>query len=508
MKTRRIAILGGGTAGWLAANHLGCELCADPEVEITVIESADVPIIGVGEGTVPAIKTSLRKFGIGEADLIVGCDTTFKHGIKFQGWLDAARHGAGHFYYHPFASPFPQGLDITPAWLERPDARPFSDVSASTRVAEAGRSPKAISSPPYAGEVEYAYHVNAHKFAALLAGNAKQRFRVQHRIATVVDAERDERGDITALTTAAGERLPFDFYVDCSGFASLLTQRVLKVPFVDKSHQILTDTALVQQLPTDPADEIPPYTLAQAHEAGWIWDIPVMHRRGTGFVYASGTMSETRALELYARYLGVSADALSPRKIAMQIGYRPQAWFRNCVALGLAQGFVEPLEATSILVTDVAANLLSRNFPRQRDDAGVLRRAYNDAVTTTWERVIDFVQLHYHLSDRSDSAFWLENRRGAHLSDVLRERLATWAIRHPLKSDFTSRFDLFDVDNHLYVLYGMRFATRPLPISDFERRESLAQFEQVRRDSERAARELPSHRDWLAGLKAACAANA
>lgn len=503
MKTRRIAILGGGTAGWLAANHLGYELCADPEVEITVIESADVPIIGVGEGTVPAIKTSLRKFGISEADLIVACDTTFKNGIKFQGWLDAARHGEGHFYYHPFASPFPEGLDITPAWLEAPLQRPFSDVAMSTRVAEALRSPKRISSPPYAGEVEYAYHVNAHKFAALLAQNAQKRFRVRHHVATVVDAVRAEDGSIAALRMASGEVLPFDFYVDCSGFASLLTQRVLKVPFVDKSHQILTDTALVQQVPTDPDDEIPPYTLALAHEAGWIWDIPVTHRRGTGFVYASAHMSEAQAIERYARYLGASPDTLSPRKIAMKIGYRQQFWFQNCVALGLAQGFVEPLEATSILVTDFSANLLSRNFPRRRDDAHALRRGYNEAVAYTWERVIDFVQMHYHLSDRSDSDFWQENRRSAHLSDVLRERLAKWAIRHPLKSDFASRFDLFDVDNHLYVLYGMHFATRPLPISDFERQESLAQFEQVRRASEQAIESLPGHRDWLAGLRAA-----
>jgi len=502
MKTRRIAIIGGGTAGWLAANHLGYELCADTEVVITVIESADVPIIGVGEGTVPALKTSLRKFGISEADLLVACDTTFKNGIKFQGWLDAARHGKDHFYYHPFASPFPDGLDITPTWLEQP-LRNFADVSISARVAEAQRSPKQISSPSYAGDVEYAYHVNAHKFATLLAENARKRFRVQYLVATVVDAERGEDGAITALRMASGEVVPFDFYVDCSGFSSLLAHQVLKVPFVDKSHQLLADTALVQQVPTDPADEIPPYTLALAHEAGWIWDIPVTHRRGTGFVYASAHMSESRALECYARYLGVSPDTLSPRKIPMKIGYRQQFWFQNCVSLGLAQGFVEPLEATSILVTDFSANLLSRNFPRLGEDAQALRRGYNEAVTTTWERVIDFVQLHYHLSDRSDSSFWLENRRGDHLSEVLRERLARWAVRHPQKNDFTSRFDLFDVDNHLYVLYGMRFATRPMAISDFERRESLEQFEHVARAAEQAIRSLPSHRDWLTGLRAA-----
>ncbi|MDR7333911.1 tryptophan 7-halogenase [Roseateles asaccharophilus] len=502
MKTRRIAILGGGTAGWLAANHLGYELHADPDVQITVIESADVPIIGVGEGTVPAIKTSLRKFGISEADLIVACDTTFKNGIKFQGWRDPARHGERHFYYHPFASPFPAGLDITPSWLEAPDARPFSDVSISTRVAEAGRCPKRIESAPYVGDVDYAYHVNAHKFAALLSANAQRRFGVRHHIATIVDAERDESGAITALKAKDGERLPFDFYVDCSGFASLLVHRHLKVPFVDKSHQILTDTALVQQVPLAGA-EIPPYTLAQAHEAGWIWDIPVTQRRGTGFVYASAFMSEAQAVQGFARYLGVPPDSLSPRKIAMKIGYRQQAWVHNCAALGLAQGFVEPLEATSILVTDFAANLLSRNFPRQAGDAHALRGGYNEAVAYTWERIIDFVQLHYHLSDRTDSDFWRENRRADHLSDLLRERLARWAVRHPLKSDFASRFDLFDVDNHLYVLYGMGFATRPLPISADERRESLAQFGQVAQQAQAAIHGLPGHREWLDGLRAA-----
>lgn len=505
MKTRRIAILGGGSAGWLAANHLGVELSADPEVEIVVIESADLPIIGVGEGTVPAIKTSLRKFGIGEAELLLACDTTFKLGIKFQGWRDAARVGAGHAYYHPFVSPFPEGLDITPCWLEQRERLPFSDVSIAARVAEAGRCPKRIESAPYVGDVDYAYHVNAHKFAALLAANAQQRFRVRHHVATVVDAERGEDGAITALRCADGQRLAFDFYVDCSGFTALLAQRVLKLPFVDKSHQILTDTALVQQLPLAPDAEIPPFTLARAHEAGWIWDIPVTQRRGTGFVYASAHMREARAIEGFARYLGVSPDALSPRKIAMRIGYRAQAWAHNCALLGLAQGFVEPLEATSILVTDFAAGLLARNFPRWRDDAPALRPGYNAALAYTWERIIDFVQLHYHLSDRTDSDFWRENRRADHLSDLLRERLARWALRHPLKSDFASRFDLFDVDNHLYVLYGLGLATRPLPISDFERRESLVQFERVRRAAEAAIAGLPGHREWLSGLREASA---
>lgn len=503
MKIKRIAIVGGGTAGWLAANHLGFELRLDPEVAITLIESEDVPIIGVGEGTVPLIKRSLQKFGISEADLIAECDATFKNGIKFSNWLDAGKHGADHFYYHPFGSPYPSGYDVTPYWLEQQDAFPFSDVTPSVTVAEAMRSPKRISSAPYQGEVEYAYHVNAAKFAKLLARNAMESFGVQHRLATIVDAQRTPEGAIAGLVSKTGEVLEFDFYVDCSGFASLLLGQTLEVPFVDKSRQILSDSALVQQVPFGEDAEIAPYTHALAHTAGWIWDIPVTHRRGTGFVYSSAHMSDDAAVQAFAKYLGRSDADFSPRKIAMKIGYRKNFWSHNCVALGLAQGFVEPLEATSILLTDFAADTFARNFPRMSEDIAVLARHCNEVVEYTWERIIDFVQMHYLLSDRRDSDFWRDNAHNPHVSDVLQDRLARWKIAHPKKSDFFSRFDLFDVDNYLYVLYGMRYGTRGSRMSSYEQDEYRKQFAQVRAASSELVRQLPSHRDWLAGLKQA-----
>ncbi|MDT8999916.1 tryptophan halogenase family protein [Paucibacter sp. APW11] len=506
MKILKIAIIGGGTAGWLAANHLGREMHADPAVQITVIESDEVPIIGVGEGTVPAIKGSLRKFGISEAELLLHCETTFKAGIKFQNWLDEAVHGPDHFYYHPFASAYPGGLDASPFCLQNSAHFPFSDVSVAARVAEAMRSPKQIASGPYEGEVDYAYHVNAHQFAGLLARNAQQRFGVTHRVATITGAERDAEGNIACLVLKSGEREAYDFYIDCSGFASLLTHRTLKVPFVDKSNQILTDTALVQQVPTAHEAEIPPYTLATAHRAGWIWDIPVTERRGTGFVYASQYMQEDEAVAAFARYLGRPLEGFAPRKIAMKIGYRQQAWTHNCVALGLAQGFVEPLEATSILLTDFAAGLLARNFPRWRGDAERLRPHVNQVLGYAWERIIDFVQMHYHVSDRNDSAFWRDNRFGTHVSELLRERLDKWRIYHPQQTDFSSRFDLFGVENYLYVLYGMRFATRGFPISEFERSDSHQQLERIRAQTARLVAQLPSHRDWLNGLREAARA--
>lgn len=505
MKIKRIAIVGGGSAGWLAANHLGAELHLDPDIEITVIESEDVPIIGVGEGTVPLIRESLEKFGIAEAELIADCDTTFKHGIKFVNWLNPAKHGAGHHYYHPFSTAFPDGYDLTPYMLANRDQLAFSDVGTGIAACEAMRCPKKVSSPPYKGELGYAYHVNAHKFAQLLAKNARERFGVRHQMATVVGATQHGDGAIAALVFKSGETATFDFYVDCSGFASILSGGVLKVPFLDKSHQLLTDTALVQQVPTGEQDPIPPYTKAVAHQAGWIWDIPVINRRGTGFVYSSAHMSDESAVDSFADFLGVARGSFAPRKIGMKIGFRTQFWVKNCASLGLAHGFVEPLEATSIFVTDISAKLLATSFPRFTSDIEVLRKHCNEAVHYWWERTIDFIQLHYHLSDRDDSAFWRDNASASAvpLSDTLTERLALWRLAPPKRTDFFSNFDLFDATSYSYILYGMKFDTRQPWLSDGLRDESRAQLALIAAQGAQLAAELPGHREWLTKLNAA-----
>ena len=503
MKINHIAIIGGGTAGWLAANHLGAELRLDPSVRITVIESPDIPTIGVGEGTVPAIKKSLRKFGISEAELIVSCDATFKLGIKFENWLDASVHGHGHYYYHPFTPPYPGGFDVTPYFLENRDTLQFSELTEAMAVAQALRSPKRISSEPYQGEVEYAYHVNAQKFAVLLAKNAKEKYGVRHRSATVFGAERSADGAIESLILEGGERLPFDFYIDCSGFSGSLVGKVLDTPFVDKSHQILTDRALVQQVITGEGDEVPPYTQATAHSAGWMWDIPVFNRRGTGFVYASAHMTDDQAATQFQARLGIPNSQFSPRKIPMAIGYRKDFWVHNCIALGLSQGFVEPLEATSILLTDFSADLFSQNFPRYKAEMPRLRDHCNRIVECAWERTIDFVQMHYLLSDRSDSDFWNANRASPHVSDHLSSLLERWRVLPPKNSDLLYRFELFDISNYLHVLYGMRFDTRSLPISGFVRSQSQAAVEQVAKKATFLSTHLPGHRKWLVGLREA-----
>lgn len=502
---RRIAIVGAGTAGWLAANHLGFELRNDKEIEITVIESADVPSIGVGEGTVPYIKKSLEKFGISELDLLVKCDATFKQGIKFVDWLNPELHGLGNYYYHPFSAPYPGGFDVTPYWLTGHHHFDFHSLTEQAVLCNAGYSPKRISSPPYQGEVEYAYHFDAAKFALLLAGNAVEKYNVKRLVKTIVGAVLDDDGYIDHLSDVSGESLRFDFYIDCSGFSALLIDSVLQVPFVGVSSQLLTDSALALQVPMTEQDAIPPYTIATAHKNGWIWDIALQQRRGTGFVYSSAHLSDEEAMVEFSKYLNVDLDKIEPRKIPMKVGYRNKFWEKNCVAIGLSQGFVEPLEATSILVTDYSAEYLARSFPRSREEMPLLELRFNRVVGYIWERTIDFIKLHYCLSDRADSAFWQDNRDLSSISDTLAERLELWRSNHPKKSDFFSRFDLFDAENYLYILYGMKFSTRVPSLSAFEVEASANQLRLLEQRTKNLQKDLIGHREWLEKLKAAVA---
>lgn len=505
MKTKKIAIIGGGTAGWVAANHLGVELSRDPDIEITLIESKDIPVIGVGEGTVPRIKNTLKKFGISELELIASCDMTFKQGVKFANWMDPATHGVNNAYYHPFSPPYPQGFDLTNYWLNNREKLAFSSLSEFHCVANDNKSPKQVSSPPYEGVVDYAYHFDAAKFSLLLSKNARDKFGVKHLFEMIQEVKKAEDGSIKSLVYSSGQEQAFDFYVDCTGFASVLSEKTLKIPFVDKSHQILTDTALVYRQASTKEDEILPYTLSTAHQSGWVWDIPLTTRRGMGFVFASDFMNEDQAVEAFSRYVGQDLSDQNLRKVPMKIGYREHFWVKNCVSLGLAQGFVEPLEATSILVTDFSANLLARNFPYEKDDMPLVAEHCNRLVQYTWERVIDFVQLHYAISDRKDTEFWRANTDNPQLSDLLQERLEYWRIQPPQKSDFFSRFDIFGPENYLYILYGMHYPTRANALTDSEKVKFRDIIAGVRNRSEQMSNNLLSHRKWLVELEKAMA---
>ncbi|MGS0679609.1 tryptophan halogenase family protein [Shewanella sp. 125m-7] len=499
MDIKRVAIVGGGTAGWLAANHLGKALLNNEQLSITLIESPDIPTIGVGEGTVPAIRQSLKSFGISETEFIRRCDVTFKQSIKFVNWLDKNSHGEANFYHHLFDMPAAMGEELTAQWLAKKDRAYAGTISPQHAVCEAYKAPKTITDAEYNAPLGYAYHLNAAKFAELLGENAKERFRVEHIRANVQEVVLGAEGEIKSLVTDTSGTLEFDFYIDCSGFASLLIDGSLKVPFISKAEELFVDKAIVVQVPTASDAIIPPFTISTAHQAGWIWDIALSNRRGIGFVYCSKYMDDVTAVSKLDKYLGGKLSEHQHRMIPMTVGYRERSWEKNCVALGLAQGFLEPLEATSILLTDFAAGFLASHFPRSTEQLPVLRQRFNHVMEYAWERVVDFIKLHYCLSDRTDSLFWIDNRDPHTMSDELKKRLALWQDFVPNREDFFSKFEVFDLENYLYVLYGMHYTTEV----NQEKSELNSSAYQQRLDdiSAQLITALPEHRELLEKIK-------
>ncbi|WP_394129765.1 tryptophan halogenase family protein [Shewanella maritima] len=498
MTITKVAIVGGGTAGWLAANHLGLQL-QETEITVTVIESPDIPAIGVGEGTVPAIRQTLKKFGISETQFIRECDVTFKQSIKFINWLDKHQHGSGNFYHHLFENPQRFGEQLASQWLDANHSQqravnPFAQcVSPQFSAVEQNKAPKTITTPEYESVLAYAYHLNAAKFARLLADNAKSKFAVRHQLENVIDAHLHTNGAIKSLVLDKSGEQAFDFYIDCSGFESVLHDKVLRAEFVDKSSQLLVNQAIVAQVPTEPDSEIPPYTKATAHKAGWIWDIALTHRRGVGLVYSDNYMPKSTAEDKMAQYLGDNAD-ISTRQIPMKVGYRKQFWYHNCVALGLAQGFLEPIEATSILLTDFASHYLASRFPKHGNQIPMLRDRFNKTMTYAWERVVEFAKMHYCLSDRNDSPFWIDNRLPETIPEPLRQRLEMWQHQPPITDDFFSRFEVFNLDNYQYVLYGMQFQNQ---MQKRHLQASQNAFDRVSQVALQLSLQLPEHRQLL-----------
>ena len=502
MKINNIVIIGGGTAGWLAANHLGKALNKRADVTVSLIESPDIPAIGVGEGTVPMMRETLKSFGISETEFIQTCDVTFKQSIKFVNWLDKNKHGKNNAYHHLFDYPFPFGDDLAPFWLAGDRKNAYNDcVSAQGLVCDQMLAPKTISMPEYQGATTYAYHLNAAKFALLLAKNAKASFNVKHIQAKVINASHDDQGNLSSLTTDTEGELAFDFYIDCSGFSALLIDKQLEVPFVEKSSELFIDKAITVQVPTDKQDKIPPYTIATAHKAGWIWDIALTERRGVGLVYSSKYMTDEVAKQKLDNYLGGKLASLPSRVIPMKIGYREKSWHKNCVALGLAQGFVEPIEATSILLTDFSAKLLAERFPLDFSQLNDFSQRYNSTVIYAWERVVDFIKVHYCISDRADSQFWLENKDPQTISPHLKSQLKRWESFSPKSTDFFSKFEIFDVENYLYVLYGMKYQTQQSNLCLEYSQKIEQQQAALKEHTTELLANLPEHRILLNKIK-------
>ena len=464
--TKTVVIVGGGSAGWLSAGIIAARhnpLCEDGQgVKVILLESPDVANLGVGEGTWPTMRDTLRQIGLSEVDFLRSCDVSFKQGSQFINW----QRGEGESYYHPFVPPGGYGsINLAAHWLQRRGDSNFADsVCPQGKICDLGLAPKTPQTPEYAFGLNYGYHLNAGKFVELLQRHCVETLGVEHQLGHVDQVLSAENGDIAALSLKNGDEIYADLFVDCTGFAALLIGKHYNVPFVSQRDCLFNDTALAVQ--ANHASEDTPIascTKSTAQSSGWVWDIALPTRRGIGHVFSSQHVSLEKAEDELQRYLdadpALAKDQPSPRKITFQPGHRETFWYKNCVAVGVSAGFVEPLEASALVLIEKSAEFISNNLPQDRPAMTVVAKRFNEIIGKYWVDIIDFLKLHYVLSERTDSDYWREHSESGTIPESLQDSLDLWRSHVPWVSDSNNRVELFSAASIQYVLYGMGFVT-------------------------------------------------
>jgi flavin-dependent dehydrogenase len=502
-RLREVLVLGGGSAGWLVAALLAAVHGGEGGLRVTLVESTEAPPIGVGEGTWPSMRDTLRRIGLSEADFVRRCHVSFKQGSRFEGWMRGEAGSAGDRYDHPFMLPVGHGdVDLVPAWRADPAGRPFAHLaSPSSQLVDAGRAPKQAQTPEFAAVANYAYHFDAGLFGQALREHAVSRLGVRHVVDHVEAVIPQDDGDIAALQTRSHGRLEADLFVDCSGLAARLIGQHFGVPLRSEREVLFNDAALAVQVPyAAPDAPLASCTIATAWDKGWIWDIGLPTRRGVGAVYSRAHASDDEAQAALAAYLdatGAPAERPAPRAIRFDPGYRERFWVRNCVAVGLSSGFIEPLEASALALVELSAARLCDELPMTRSSMDTVARRFNDDFGYRWARVIDFLKLHYALSARDDSDYWRAHRDPATWPERLRELLPMWRLRAPARHDFGRIDEVFPAASYQYILYGMGFRPDALPASTHTLDAGRACFEEAARQARRLVPALPSHRGLI-----------
>ena len=465
--TQTVVIVGGGSAGWLTAGIIAAKHSPlnknGQGTRVILLESPDVANLGVGEGTWPTMRDTLRQIGISEVEFIRCCDVSFKQGSQFIGW----QRGEGESYYHPFSPPAGYGaINLASHWLDRCTDTSFADsVCSQGAICDMGLAPKTAQTPEYAFNLNYGYHLNAGKFVELLQRHCVEKLGVDYQLGHVDQILNADNGDISALSLSNGEQITGDLFVDCTGFAALLIGKHYQIPFVSQRDCLFNDTALVLQ--ADYASEHTPIascTKSTAQSSGWIWDIALPTRRGIGHVFSSQHISLEKAERELELYLDSDSELAkvqpSLRKIEFQPGHRQSFWHKNCVAVGVSAGFVEPLEASALVLIEKSAEFVSNNLPQTRAAMDVTAKRFNQITHRYWIEIIDFLKLHYLLSERTDSQYWRDHSHGDSIPDSLRDSLELWHSQVPWVSDTNNRIELFSSASIQYVLYGMGFVTQ------------------------------------------------
>lgn len=492
--------MGGGSAGWLTAGILASGLTSETKtgIEVLLVESPEVNPIGVGEGTWPSMRDTLRAIGVSESDFIRECDVSFKQASCFRGWVTGAEDDE---YFHPFAAPAGFGeLSLVPYWRANHASRPFADVvSYQPELIRQGRAPKQGMTPEWAAVANYAYHLDAGKFGLFLKKHCTEKLGVEHVLTHVSGIVAADNGDIEALETSDRGLIRADLFIDCTGFRSMLLGEHFAVPFVSCRETLFCDSAIAMQVPYA-SDEAPiaSATLSTAQKAGWIWDIGLPTRRGTGHVYSSAHMSADEAescLRAYAESAGADTSKLEARRISINPGHRALFWKNNCVAVGISAGFIEPLEASALALIELSAAMIRDDFPATRELMDVVADRFNQRMAYRWQRIVEFLKLHYVLSRRKDSDFWLENREPGTIPERLQDLMKLWAYRPPSRRDFWEIEEIFPAASYQYVLYGMDGQKAGATVYDDLAAERLVR--ETAGMTQKYLSGLPSNRDLL-----------
>jgi tryptophan halogenase len=489
---RSIVIVGGGTAGWMAAAALA--KCAGTQRHrITLIESAEIGTVGVGESTIPPIQIFNRLLGIDEDEFVRETNATFKLGIEFADW----RH-IGHRYFHNFGllgADLRTGVSFIQYWLRAaqsggdPDQLLFSAEAEAARRGKFGRTPPSNGGQP---NINYAFQFDASTYAAYLRRYSERRGVVRREGKIVGVSQNGESGLIEAVKMEDGSSVAGDFFIDCSGFRSLILAGRLGVEWDDWSQWLPCDRALAA--PTERCGELTPYTRVSAMQAGWRWRIPLQHRTGNGYVFSSRFIDEDKAAEELLAALDEPLLA-EPRLLRFQAGRRVTSWQRNCVALGLSSGFLEPLESTSIYLIQMAIMHLVPLFPRKRRDDR-LAAEFNARMDLEYERIRDFLILHYHLNSRDDAELW-RYCRTMKVPDSLERKMELFRHSGVIEQ---YRDGLFTPPSWLSVLIGQGLIPEHYnPLADAMPADMLlSRLDLLRTEIRDRVNEMPRHGSFVA----------
>lgn len=432
-KPFQIVILGGGTAGWMAAN-LFANKWQSKAVNVTLVESSEIGIVGVGEGSTPTLKRFFTMLDIDESQWMPRCNATYKVNIKFDGWSPASGIQS---YSHPFISQIDTfterafhvncrtrrlGLDTH----TKPE-----DFLLNGVLAQQGLGPITPDNFPF--RMEYGYHFDSHLLGEFLAEHAVA-LGVKHLQARIASVQTHPNGDIARLITDDQQSIEGDLFIDCTGFAGLLIQKTLGVPFHSFKDNLFNNAAVV--LPTEIDSLIPVETTSTALSNGWAWKIPLINRYGNGYVYSSDFISADQAETELRQHLGAQDDPQECRHLSMRVGQVASHWFKNCLALGLSQGFIEPLEATALHLVQVGIEMFMTDF-EEGNFSAAKQSHFNQQISERYERVRDYIVAHYKLNTRQDSEYWRANRDNSHLSESLIQLLEVWYKREDLGNEIS-----------------------------------------------------------------------